>query len=124
MFSPVQPWRWVFLSLHLTEEALPNTISKVSVLNANNKIFPVLEFYTCTEEEKRALLNKLAYNGMTTMVIGKIIDYIDNSWEYEDIKSLGYIKCKLIRFNENLKRENYNITNAIASELNKGVYIQ
>lgn len=41
-------------------QALPTTISKVTAFNRNNKIFPVLEYYTCTEREKEALANKIA----------------------------------------------------------------
>lgn len=103
-------------------QALPNTIGKVSAFNENNKIFPVLEYYTCTEEEKTALLNKLAWNGMTTMVIGTINDYLGNNWSYDDIESRGYIKGQLIRFEQD--GEDFHIINEIASELNKGVYIE
>jgi outer membrane lipoprotein SlyB len=102
-------------------QALPNTISKVSAYNNNNKIFPVLEYYTCTNREKEALLNKIAYNGMTVMAIGKIKDYIGNSWSYNDISSKGYIKGKLIRL-ETIE-DDYHIINELSNELNKGVYI-
>ena len=107
-----------------TIQALPMTISKVSSFNNNNKIFPVLEYYTCTEEEKKAFLYKVAYNGMTVMRIGKISDFIANSWEYfidgETIVSKNYIKGKLIRIAD--VGEDYHIANAIAGEINKGAY--
>lgn len=102
-------------------QALPNTISKVSAFNNNNKIFPILEYYTCTETEKKALANKLAYNGMTVMVIGKISDYMNNFWSYNDITSKGYIKGKLIRLDG--INEDFHLINAISGELDKGVYI-
>lgn len=100
-------------------QALPQTISKVSTFNNNNKIFPVIEYYTCTNEEKIALVNKIAYNGMTVMTIGKISDYFGNSWSWQDITDKGYIKCKLIRLDIS---EDYHIVNAISGELNKGAY--
>lgn len=103
-------------------QALPNTISKVSALNNNNKIFPILEYYTCTDEEVTAFVNKLAYNGMTVMVISYIENYIGNSWEYNGITDKGYIKGQLIRFND--EGEDFHVVNEIASELNKGVYIK
>lgn len=94
-------------------QALPSTISKVSSFNPNNKIFPVIEYYTATDIEKNALKDKIKYNGMTVMTIGKIVDYlqIDQS----------YIKGKLIRL-ENIS-DDFHIINAISGELNKGVYI-
>ena len=113
-------------------QALPNTISKVSALNNNNKLFPILEYYTCKKEEKRAFINKIAWNGMTTMVIGKINDFVGNFWEMPEynISSEGYIKGQLIRLElpvdhkENQHSEDYQIVNAISGELYKGVYIK
>lgn len=115
-------------------QALPNTISKISAYNNNNKIFPILEYYTCTEEEKKAFLNKVAWNGMTVMRIGTLSEFIYNTWEKDDITSKGYIKGKLIRLElpieiekEHAEREihgeDYHVINALSGELNKGVYI-
>lgn len=107
-------------------QALPETISKVSAFNLNNKIFPVLEYYTCTDREKEAFINKIAWNGMTVGVIGKISEYILNSWNYTinntTITSKNYIKAQLIRLTG--VEEDYHIINSIAGELNKGVYIK
>ena len=103
-------------------QALPNTISKVSALNNNNKIFPILEYYTCTEEEEKAFINKVAYNGMTVMIIGTVQDYLGNSWEYKNVTDKGYIKGQLIKFNDD--GEDFHVVNEIAAELNKGVYIK
>lgn len=93
-------------------QALPQTISKVSALNANNKIFPVLEYYTATDVEKAALRNKVKYNGMTTMVIGTLE-------EYQQIEPT-YIKGRLIRCD---LAEDTHIIQSIANELYQGVYI-
>ena len=101
-------------------QALPATISKVSALNNNNKIFPILEFYTCTEREKNAFLNKIAFNGMTVMAIGKISDYLGNNWTYNGISSKGYIKGKIIRLN--IPGQDFHLINEISGEIFKGVY--
>ena len=111
-------------------QALPNTIAKVSAFNRNNKIFPVLEYYTCTDREKEALANKIAWNGMSVGAIGTIGNYIGNTWSYNNIESKGYIKGQLIRMEfpaehkSNLHAEDYRIVNAISGELYKGVYIK
>lgn len=105
-------------------QALPLTLSKISAFNANNKIFPVLEYYTATDREKEALANKVAYNGMTTMVIGTIEENTGNNWEItinnHTITSKNYIKAKPIRLNLN---DDFHVANAIAKELNMGFYI-
>lgn len=95
-------------------QALPNTISKVSAFNNNNKLFPVLEYYTCTEVEKEALRNKIKYNGMTVMTIGKIEDYIT----YDT----SYIKGQLIQLP--LINDDFHVANTIVGEVNKGLYIE
>lgn len=107
-------------------QALPYTLTKVSAYNPNNKIFPVLEYYTCTETEKIALAKKIAYNSMSVGVIGTIREYLDNSWQYWDnetqsyITDKGYIKGQLIRIDD--MGEDFHILNSLAGEFNKGVY--
>ena len=101
-------------------KALPQSLSRVSAFNANNKIFPFIEFYDATDEEKAALENKLKYNGMTIMRIGTLKEFIPyipdiEGWDY------GYFKGQIIRL-EGIDDDSH-IVNAIASELNKGVYI-
>ena len=102
-------------------KALPQSLASTTAYTKNNKIFPVLEYYTCTETEKEAIANKIAYNGMTVMRIGQISQFAGNVWNYKQIESKGYIKGKLIRL-EGIN-EDYHVINAIAGELNKGVYI-
>ena len=113
-------------------KALPQSISKTTGYTYNNKYFPVLEYYTCTPTEKLALANKIAYNSMSIMAIGKLKDYINNKWEYsftdpitekeELITSKGYIKGSLIRL-EGFD-DDFHILNAIADEIYKGVYYE
>lgn len=101
--------------------ALPNSISKTTAYTLNNKIFPILEYYTCTPEEKTALANKIAYNGMTVMRIGRIADVMSNTWSYNNISAKNYIKAQLIRL-EGTDMDTHMI-NEISNELYKGVYI-
>lgn len=93
-------------------QALPNSLTKTTAFTYNNKIFPILEYYTCTAEEKQALRDKIKYNGMTVMRIGKIEDYL----QIEP----SYIKGQLIRLQVN---EDNHLLEAIRQEVNKGVYV-
>jgi hypothetical protein len=92
--------------------ALPYSLGKVGAFNANYKLWPFLEYYTCTDIEKQALRDKLKYNGYTIMRIGRIADFMQD----EPI----YIKGKLIRL-EGVG--DYHTVNAISGELDKGVFI-
>lgn len=108
-------------------QALPATLTKVSSLNNNNKIFPLIEHYTCTDREKDAFKKKVAYNGMTVMVIDKPSSYISNSWETTTsdgttITDKGYIKGSIIRM-EDLE-DDFHLLKSISDEFYKGVYIK
>lgn len=94
-------------------QAIPYSISKTSAFTYNNKIFPILEYYTCTQEEKQALEDKIYYNGMTVMRIGTIQEFLRSE--------PSYIKGKLIRLEGT--DNNFHVVNEIANEINKGVFI-
>ena len=96
-------------------KALPNTLTKVSTYNINNKIYPFYEIYEATPEEIEALRQQLKWRGYNLGIIGQLSDF-----QVEG----KYFKGKLIRLEEvqdvslgdNHLLENYN------SELQQGVY--
>ena len=94
-------------------KALPNTLNKVSSIVANSKLFPFVEYYTCTDEERQALVDKIKYNGMSIGRIGHIIDFKNPSEQ-------TYVKGQLIRLEG--KYDTHEI-NEIANEFMKGWYI-
>ena len=99
-------------------KALPNSLTKVSSFNKNNKIFPFIEVYGCTEDEYNAVFRKIQYNGMSINRIDTLENVLINKPLY---MGLGYFKGQLIRL-ETIVDDSH-IVNAIASELYKGVYI-
>ena len=92
-------------------QAIPYTITKVSSFDINSKIWPFLEFYTCTDTEKEALRMKIQYEGMT---VG-IVDYLGN------YMNGGYVQADLIR-NEAIIEDSHQLDD-IYIELTKGVYM-
>ena len=94
-------------------KALPATLTKVSAFNVNNKIYPVLEYYTCTEVEREAFKNKIKYNGMTVGVIDTISNYLQ--------VEPTYIKGSIIRL-EGLEHD-FHMAKVISDEIYKGVFI-
>ena len=94
-------------------QALPNSLAKTSAITENNKKFPFLEYYSCTDEEKQAFREKLKYNGMTVMRIDTIGKYLQ--------LEKSYIKARIIRI-EDLTDE-FHLLNEIAAEMAKGVFI-
>lgn len=92
-------------------QALPQSITKSSPLSYNNKVWPIIELFSCTDEEKEVLKNKLKYDGMTIMVIGKLEDYSVPG---------GYLKGKMIRL-EGLKDDSH-VADAIYQAVDRGFY--
>lgn len=103
-------------------KAMPYSLAKSTVINENNKEVPILETYTCTEDEKEAVANEIRFSGMTLGVIGKPSKYIKNNWSYGTLTDLGYMEANVIRI-EGLNDDSHTL-NAIADELNKGVYFK
>ena len=94
-------------------QALPQSVSKTAAFNINSKYVPFLEKYTCTEEEKNALRDKLRWQGMTVMRTGQIQDYV---WGDDT-----YIEAMPLRLSG--LSEDTHTAQAIAQELNMGTYI-
>ena len=96
-------------------QALPQSLTKVNSLNPNNTIFPILEFYSCTDKEKAALQNKIIYNGMSIGRIGQLKDYVNPT------ANSTYVKGQIILL-EDLGEDSH-LADDIANEIYKGVRI-
>ena len=94
-------------------QALPQGLMKTSSLNNNNKLYPFLEHYTSTAEEKHALENKITYNGMTIMRVGTPSEFIQE-------ENGTYLKGRLIR---TTVKDDSHLISEINAELNQGVYL-
>ena len=101
-------------------KAMPNSLSKVTSYTKNNQLFPVLERYDATEEEKEAVAQNVIDYSMNVGVIGKPIDYVYNDWSYNGNTSRGYFKAQLIKIDLNT----YHESDAISTELARGVYFK
>lgn len=97
-------------------KALPMALTRVSAYNIQNKLFPFIEEYDCSEEEKQAVRNKIIYNGMTIGRIGTINEFSNGDEEWT------YVKGQPIRITGIV--EDSHVINAISNELNKGVFIR
>ena len=96
-------------------KALPDTLTKVTAYNVNNKYFPVLELYAATREEVmnlKAYLEEFNYSLGYVTTIGSILENRRRNFEY--------VKGKFIRI------PGFESNNAVAkdaySELEQGVY--
>ena len=100
-----------------TIKALPYSLTKVGSQNADFKFFPFVEYYTATDMEKQALRDKLTWNGMTVGRIGYFSNFIRTYYTEEG----NFIQGQPIRLD--YLGEDSQVAEAIAAELQTGVYI-
>lgn len=93
-------------------QAIPTSLTKTSALTYNTRVWPFIEYYTCTEDERTALKDKIKYNGMTIMKVSQLRNYL--------LGQDNFYKGKLIRLN--IKVDSH-MAYEIYNELNKGVYL-
>lgn len=99
-----------------TIQALPQSISKSNPLTFNNKVWPIIEEFSCTAAEKEMIKNKIKYNGMTVMAIDNISNY-----DHSDKLDRVFVKGQLIQL-ESI-HDDFHIIDAIYQEVDKGFYI-
>lgn len=92
-------------------QAIQYTLTKVSSFDIDSAVFPVLEYYTCTDVEKEALKQKIKYEGMTVGIVDTLSKYMFN----------GYLQADLIRNDEII--DDPHLLEDIYIELTKGVYM-
>lgn len=98
-------------------QAMPDTLTKVTAQNQNNKLFPFIEIYRATQIELDAFVNYIKWNGMT---VG-IVDQLNKWYNSSEDASTNYIEADIIRLDI---PDDSHIVSEIANELRKGVYIE
>lgn len=98
-------------------QAMPNTMAAVGALNPNNKVFPVLEFYSCSPVEREAFLQKMKWNGMTVGVI------TDNVSQYISPTEKTYLKGQIVYMpQDDVVIDSHELAE-LSNELAKGIII-
>lgn len=101
-------------------QAQPYSLSKTTAFTANNKIFPVLEYFTCTQREKDAVAAQIIQFSMNVGVVGKLKDYINNTWQYKGNYARNYIKGQFTKLND--LADDFHLAQVINQELQGGIY--
>ena len=97
-------------------KALPDTLTKVSSYNINNKYFPFIEEYTCTEEEVKAFVGYLRERNYKIGVVSTINDVLENGY-----KDYEYVKANVLRLPT--IKDDFHLASTIAEELETGAYM-
>ena len=93
-------------------DSRPNTLVKSSAFDISYKMWPFVEYCTCTDTERTAVTNILKYRGMTINRIGTISELLGSDEQF--------IQCSLIRLTG--IDEDAAVVSAINTELQHGIY--
>lgn len=97
-------------------QALPQSLAKTAAFNANNRPFPFIEEYECSDDELRAFRRKIEYNGMTVGAVGAPSDYFRAGHH-------DWLQCVPAGAPSEWPGVTADEWNAIASELSRGAFI-
>ena len=96
-------------------QARPTTLTKMSALVGNNKIWPFYEIYSATSRETTLLQQQLIYGGMTVQAVGTVYEFTVNGG------GPTYIRGKLIRVTG--LEHDAQMSQLVADELARGIYM-
>ena len=102
-------------------QAQPYSLSKTTAFTANNKIFPILEYYTCGPEEREAVRTYLINNSFN---IGAVIDFktlLTTNWSVNDKPARKWIQGHPIEIDTG---EDYHYSAELGRELAQGYYFE
>lgn len=102
-------------------KALPQSLTKGSVLTQIYKFVPFIEFYDCTEEEHEIFRNRIKYNGMIIGKIDYLINYVNPDGLAKDRDEYYYFKGQVIH--AEAVNEDAHFVSVLYDEIAKGVYI-
>ena len=103
-----------------TIQAQPYSLAKTTAFTVNNKIFPILEYYTCSDEEKNLVATHIINYSMTVGAIGKLKNSIKNTWQYGGTCARNFIQGTFLKLKE--ISDDFHFADALNQEFNIGVY--
>lgn len=94
-------------------QARPTTITKMSALVGNNKIWPFYEIYSATSREQQVLEEQLNYSSMTVKAIGIVSQFVSGG--------PTFVRGRLIRITG--LEHDAEMSQLVADELARGIYM-
>lgn len=94
-------------------QARPTTITKMSALVGNNKIWPFYEIYNATTREQQLLEAQLEYSSMTVQAVGIVSEFVSGG--------PTFIRGRLIRITG--LEHDAEMSQLVADELARGIYM-
>lgn len=104
-------------------QAMPASLVKTTAFTPDNKIFPILEIYSCSETEYEAVKNLLLEKSFSIGAIMKMSDLLEISYEIDGETAHNWIAATPIRFPQTLGKDEH-FLNVLSSVLSQGYYFE
>lgn len=108
-------------------QAQPMSLSRTTAFNADNKIFPILETYSCSVAERKAVVDSLINRSFTIGAIMNLGDLLNTIWYAPEadgsIKARNWIEATVIEFPREFGKDtDFLVT--LANRLAQGYYFE
>ena len=108
-------------------QAQPMSISRTTAFNADNKIFPILETYSCSPVERKAVVDSLINRSFTIGAIMNLGDLLNTTWYAPEadgsVKARNWIEATVIEFPREFGKDtDFLVT--LANRLAQGYYFE
>ena len=100
-------------------QALPDSLAKVGCQTSNFRYWPMLEYYSCTDEEKENLDYILKTQGMKVGKVGTLNSYFDTAQRFTYENNKQFIRGRIIKSNIS---DDTHMLMAVNNQLSAGVY--
>ena len=108
-------------------QAQPMSLSRTTAFNADNKIFPILETYSCSVAERKAVVDSLINRSFTIGAIMNLGDLLNTTWYAPEAdgstKARNWIEATVIEFPREFGKDtDFLVT--LANRLAQGYYFE
>lgn len=104
-------------------QAMPVGLSRTTAFNVDNRYFPTLTVYVCTDQDMAAVISFICQRSMSVGVYGRFSSVINNTWSVtfngQTLTDRGFIKGSIVNINTT---KDTHFVDALQEEISKGVY--
>lgn len=100
-------------------QAMPVSLARTTAFHIDNRYFPILAKYKCTDEEKKAVVDFIVNRSMNVGIIDKPGNYM-NIWSYDGKNARVFMQGSIIKIDSKF---DVHLIDELNAEFQKGVYL-
>lgn len=100
-------------------QATPVSLARTTAFHIDNRYFPILAKYKCTDEEKKSVVDFIVNRSMNVGIIDKPGNYM-NIWSYDGKNARIFMQGSIIKINTKFDTH---FVDELSDEFRRGVYL-